>query len=384
MLKKTLEISLVCLNAAICLLTLGAAYGGMVNPEVTSLPAMLTLTLPLWLISTPLLLLLDVFTPWKKLAAIPAVTMFLCAGPAWDYCPLRLSAPSKGTDSVSAEPQRTFTVLTYNTLGFRYYKPSAEPDSLTPQERYRQLAENRFSSRTLSYMLDYRPDVALLQEAPPRGIQVGANINQQQTDSLNMLYPNYTYSESECVISSLPMKPVTLRQPEETGANFAAAEIDVHGTKTLFISVHLQSFQLSEDDKRLYNNLTHVNTKKEISAVRHQLLSKLADAFRARGRQARLLCNQIDSLGYTNVIVGGDFNDVSDCYTIRQLEKLGFRTVFSSFGSGPSPTYHGNRFYFHIDHILYRGEMSATGYKRGNVKLSDHYPVLATFTLPNP
>lgn len=382
MLKKTLKISLVCLNAAICLLTFGAAYGGMVNPDVTSVPAMLTLTLPLWLILTPLLLLLDVFTPWKKMTAIPAITMLLCAAPAWDYSPLRLSTASKGAEAVAQEPNRTFTVLTYNTLGFRYYKLSAEADSLTPQERYRQLTENRFSSRTLSYMLDFRPDVALLQEVPPRGIQVGANINQQQTDSLNMLYPDYVYSESECVISSIPIKPVILRQPEETGANFAAAEIDIHGTKTLFISVHLQSFQLSEDDKRLYNNLTHVNTKKEISAVRHQLLSKLADAFRARGRQAKLLCSQIDSLGYANVIVGGDFNDVSDCYAIRQLEKMGFRTVFSSCGSGPSPTYHSNRFYFHIDHILYRGEMSPVGYQRGNAKLSDHYPVLATFTFP--
>lgn len=384
MLKQTLKISLLLLNAIVALLTLGAAYGGIISPTVTVIPALLTLTLPFWLLVTPVMLVSDLLTPWRRIAVIPAVTMLVCAGPAWDYSPLRRSTAAIGAETAASNPGQTFRVLTYNTFSLSNYLLRNEPEPYTVDQKRELVKNNEVRCATLSYILNFNPTVGLLQETPTRGVNWSRHVyvNQSQTDSLNLLYPYYMHYRGESIISEYPLRRVTLKQPEEEGAWFAAAEITIHDVDILFVSLHLQSIGLTDKDKVLYRNIAHVNTEKELSAVRHQLVGKLAEAFRKRARQADLLCQQLDSLNHPNVVIGGDFNDVSNCYAIRQLEKRGYRTVFSSCGSGPTPTYHGSRFYFHIDHILYRGQMTPVGYERGNEKYSDHYPVLATFILP--
>lgn len=79
------------------------------------------------------------------------------------------------------------------------------------------------------------------------------------------------------------------------------------------------------------------------------------------------------------MIVAGDFNDIPGCYALRELCRDDFRNAFTEAGCGPIVTYHANRFYFHIDHIVYRGNMEAVAYRRGDCEASDHYPVIATF-----
>ena len=55
------------------------------------------------------------------------------------------------------------------------------------------------------------------------------------------------------------------------------------------------------------------------------------------------------------------------------------RDAYTDSAFGPTITYIDSRFYFHIDQILYRGDMRAVGIERGNIKSSDHYPLIATF-----
>ena len=381
--RHILRILLIIANIAVCGLTCLSSFGGLVNPQVSVIPALLTLTLPVWLIAVPMLLAVDLLCV-RKLALIPALTMVICCGEAWEYCPLRLSTADRRAEVEADSTARAFTVLSYNTWGLADYRRRHERDTLTHRQKKPLLESGQLSCHPLSYIFGFHPEVALLQETPVRSINYGCNLNRQQLDSLDTLYPYHLRDFGESIMSELPMRQVMLREPAENGAWFTAAEINIHGTDILFVSLHLQSIGLNDEDKRLYRNLMHVNSEKEISAVRHQLVHKLANAFRLRARQADLLCEQLDSLDHPNVIIGGDFNDVSDCYAIRQLKKRGFRTVFSSCGSGPAPTYHANRFLFHIDHILYRGDMTPVAYRRGNAKLSDHYPILATFTLPEP
>jgi endonuclease/exonuclease/phosphatase (EEP) superfamily protein YafD len=57
----------------------------------------------------------------------------------------------------------------------------------------------------------------------------------------------------------------------------------------------------------------------------------------------------------------------------------GFKDAYRQCGFGPEITYNANKLYFRIDHILYRGDMDAINIRRGKLKSSDHYPLLATF-----
>ena len=155
--------------------------------------------------------------------------------------------------------------------------------------------------------------------------------------------------------------------------------VHIMGHKTLVVSVHFQSIGLNSDDKALFHQLTEGEGARKVKEVKQQLLGKLSLAFRERAKQARLLREQIDSLNVENVIIAGDFNDIPDCYAMRLLAKEDFKSAFATAGCGPTHTYYGNRFFFNIDHILYRGKMHAVGYERQKEGNSDHYPIEVKF-----
>ena len=55
------------------------------------------------------------------------------------------------------------------------------------------------------------------------------------------------------------------------------------------------------------------------------------------------------------------------------------KDAYAENAFGPTITYHGNRFYFRIDQVLYKGDMKAVDIERGDIESSDHYPLLTTF-----
>jgi endonuclease/exonuclease/phosphatase (EEP) superfamily protein YafD len=89
----------------------------------------------------------------------------------------------------------------------------------------------------------------------------------------------------------------------------------------------------------------------------------------------------IKRFGGKNVIVCGDFNDVPGCYTMRQLEGQELKDVYGTIGLGYMNTYFHNRFYFCIDHVMYRGNITPINIRRDKIDLSDHYPLFTTFVV---
>ena len=86
-----------------------AAYGGKIDPETTSVPAILAMTFPAWLILTVTLLIIDLFTrSIKRQAWIPALALVAATGPILDYAPLSFRFSS--TDNKSAD-SKEFTLL---------------------------------------------------------------------------------------------------------------------------------------------------------------------------------------------------------------------------------------------------------------------------------
>ncbi|MDE5650801.1 MAG: hypothetical protein K2I35_07320, partial [Duncaniella sp.] len=69
------------------------------------------------------------------------------------------------------------------------------------------------------------------------------------------------------------------------------------------------------------------------------------------------------------------------CYAIRTIMGDDLRDAYAECAFGPAITYHGNRFYFRIDHILYDGNIEAVKLQLDKVPSSDHYPLFATFLI---
>lgn len=362
-------------NIIIALGTVAAAYGGIVNPETTSIPAILAMTFPLWLILSVIVITTGLCIPRvRKTAIIPAIGVVCCTGPILSYAPMHFSAADINDES--HEP--SFTLLCYNTLALN---DIMRDSTITDTKHLKQAIDNGARNPIASYIISTDADILCLQEF--RGLFQAEPLfyTKEQVDTLKHRYPYYRPFHGEDIMSRFPLEAVNMRQPESPYAWFGAAIADIQGHRTLLVSVHMQSIGLDASDKELFRDLTDgdVEGKSQMKRVKHQLLGKLSYAFKERARQARMLREQIDSIGIENVIVAGDFNDIPDCFALRELCRDDFRSAFASAGCSPEITYHANRFYFHIDHILYRGAMRAVAYHRGECPNSDHYPIMARF-----
>ncbi len=369
--RRAFIIILTIINLLVATMTILASYGGHVNPTDTAIPAIVAMTLPIWLLMLIVMLIIDCFAS-KRLCAIPVLTAIVCWNPIAQFCPIH---PTRNhTDKYPSDS--CFTLLTYNVMGFKDY----ETDTVYPYHAGRELMEQGGRNRTIDFILNQRPDILCLQEGLITSESPSILLTQSQVDSIKARLPFTAATEGECIMTAYDAEPITLRQPDSDYAWFGAAKLNIMGHETLVVSVHLQSIGLDNNDKTLYREITDGEARHKMHAVKQQLLSKLASAFKRRAQQARLLREQIDSLGIENVIVAGDFNDITDCYALRTIGGTDFKNAFREAGCGPEITYHANRFYFHIDHILYRGQMELVSYERIKVPFSDHYPLSAVFT----
>lgn len=354
-------------------MTISSAYGGMVSPAISSIPAILAMTFPLWLLLSILALICCLFFN-RLMALIPGATLIICFGPILSFCPLNFTKSKLS----SQDEARSFTFMSYNVYGlndFREPLPSPHDSTLLYQD-----AMAGRSNPTLSFILKQNADIVCLQEfwwnlKPNHRI-----ISPALLDSVNAQYPYRVIGAGNSIFSKYPLYHITLPKFEDQSAFHLAAIAEILGHRTLIISAHLQSIGLDNSDKALYHELTEgESSRKAISGVRHQLLSKLSIAFRNRAQQAEIIRQQIDSLNVENVIIAGDFNDIQDCYAIRTMSQNDFKSAYTEAGCGPLITYHANRFYFQIDHTLYRGKLKAIDFKCYDFDRSDHYPIETQF-----
>ena len=374
--KRILRITgwTVCLAAAVT--TVCAAYGGVVNPVVTTIPAILSMTFPFWLGLSAALLIAALLARARRMALVPLLGILCSAGPAASYTPVNLFRENVA----ERDSSRVFTLLSYNTANF-----VGVNDGAVPAEKY--LAPGAPRNGIAEYIIESGADIVVAQEFPPMRPNPFLGFTAEMIDTLAAVYPHtqhfppsaYAEGEHRCrIFSKFPMRRVELPPPSGS-AEWSAAMVDIRGMETLVVDVHLQSIGLSRQDKELYRELTEGDGRGKMREVRQTLIGKLSRAMRLRAWQAVRLRQAIDSIGAPNVIVAGDFNDIPGCYALREIAGGDFRNAFNDAANGPMITFHSDRFYFHIDHILYRGAMEAVDLRRGPCAESDHYPLLATF-----
>ena len=357
-----LTLSIVAAAALVC-----TGYAGHISPlQHGGLPAILPLCFPLTMLGAAVLLVLQLVWHWRGVIIV-AAAFLASAGPALQICPLNVhfgerKAP-EGSDVVK--------LLTYNVYNFSTQKE--DPDSLAP-------------NHALDFILETDADIACIQES--LYLSPSCEFTHITTEQLQRLHRQYPYiiissSGSQMCISKYPITPIhiSVTKAEFDDAELTAYRIELPGGKlmTLF-NVHLQSLNLNKDDKALYHKLTEMK-RENMSAVREQLIDKLKFANVERARQVQALMRFIRHYGGPDVVVCGDFNDVATCYTMHTLEDAGFRSMYAELGFGPIITYNSNRFYFGIDHILYRGDFTPLSIEKGTLRASDHYPLVATFAI---
>ncbi len=351
-----------------------SAYAGLLSPqEWHGYNGVMQMTFPIWIAATLVMLVIDIFIH-RTAALLLFIALLCCWCPLFDFCPVNFSKHTLTED----EKLRSFTLLTYNVQN--YIVNEGEPHT-------------EGDNATIDYILDTDADIVCLQE----GRYIPGNSTEIPTKQRERLYSRYPFNfltaESQMVFSKYPIEPLRLEYNGRKGAALVAAyRVNIEGRLITIFNVHLKSIGLTAKDKSFYMGLTDMTeirdsvglTKQKIKDVKSMLMYKLAAANLARTAQVDTLIAGIHSIGGPNVIVCGDFNDVPGCTSLRNLTSIsGLKQVYPEVCCGPTYTFNANRFYFRIDHVLYRGDMKPVDMVRGNIRCSDHYPLLTTFLLEN-
>lgn len=340
-----------------------SAYCGYVDPKESARFAIIGMIFPIALaVNIFILIVWLLFRKWLMVLLEVAI-LAACTSPITVFSPFNIS------DIAINESDSTFKVLTYNVMNFN------------DLDKEKEQGENR----TLRYILDQDADFVVMQEA-------SAKKKMDKLDLISSLIPEvdekYPYRERRLhdlvILSKYPYEVVGEHITSNATNKSIAYKIDMNGRTLFVINVHLESIKLTESDKALYRDITDFNkSSDDINAtmedVKSNLLAKLATAFKNRAVQAEDLKAYINNIGDNNVILCGDFNDTPSSYSYRTIKGDDMRDAYEDCAFGPTITFHTNRFYFRIDQMLYKGDFEAVDIERGDIKSSDHYPLLATF-----
>ena len=354
--KHVVKVILILLNTLWGILLIMGAYSAYCP---TRIGVLIELLFPLTLfVCIAFLFVWLAFNP--RYIWIPAAALILSWGGIARYCPIH--KPSHLDNH-----QPGFTLMTYNTYFFLDYEGAETTQN-----------------RTLTHVLSQNADIVCLQECQDlAGPNPGLKMTQSQIDSIHSRYPYRIPTEPGLnFLSKYPAELLFDTIYSESSA-VAIYRVKIDRQEVTIVNQHMESIGLTQTDKELYQEITaHPNTD-YLDEVKKHLLSKLVKAASTRNRQADITAQKIEETP-GNVIVCGDFNDSPLSYSVRRFRSMGFRNAYNELGLGPGITYHANRFWFRIDHILYKGDMKAQWLTRQRYKSSDHYPLVARFIWEKP
>lgn len=154
------------------------------------------------------------------------------------------------------------------------------------------------------------------------------------------------------------------------------ADIKYQGDTIRVYNAHLQSIRFKPED---YAFVDENKNKEKLDAGVKRIAWRLKKAFEKREEQVKKVVESVATCRHP-VLMCGDFNDPPVSFTYGLLSDY-LEDSFKSCGSGIGNTYNGVFPSFRIDYILHSGDFQADYYRSVNNDLSDHYPVVAGFTL---
>lgn len=346
-------------------ITLMAAFGGRVNPDYLTLPAIMVLALPYLAGLTLITAIAWLATRHLITGATGIVTILLGWSGIGTAFPLSL--PNK-----APENSKTFTLLTFNSL---HLDDIEHPDAP--------------GNRAASFLINCGADIICLQELEDWNDKEEIhNFSPSLRDSLFAVYPYRAGHSGKGdfdlkVLSKYPVKmiPGIAGVSEYDENRFAYFRVDIDGTRIGIFNMHLTSYSLSEDERRVITDIHSSRTAKNSAReFKSKIFPKLQHSFQGRADNVDMLTEVTDNMR-GRLIVCGDFNDVPASWAYRKMRQAGFRDAYAETSFGPTFTYNQHLFLFHLDQIFYRGGLLPLRVSREKIKTSDHYPLMAEFAI---
>ena len=340
-------------SATTSVLLVVVAYSDRINPVDHPLLACLGMMIPFVIIANLIFLVAWLFIRWRR-SWIPLVGLVLSYGAIHTYFPLH------GAGKV---PEGCIKVVSYNVCGYAGNKDNpACFDSI------------------YNYLKSQKADIVCLQEdvCP-------------QKERLDSLFPyndtlHITYNGTCVEILGLHSRfPILRREkidfPSQSNGS-VAYYLKVGQQTVLVINNHLESFHLSPEDRKGYNDVLNGDVDSDNAEMKTRtLVKKVSEGKARRAPQADAVHQYIEKHREYPIIVCGDFNDTPISYTRRTIAQ-GLTDCFVDTGTGTGVSYNQKGFRFRIDYILCSDDFRPFRCViDDNTHASDHYPVIAHLQL---
>lgn len=308
----------------------------------------LGLMFPVFLLADVLFVLFWLIFKWK-LAVFPLVGMLMCAGSVRAYFPLNFP---------TSPPEGSLKILSYNVMAFG-----------------KEYSQDRERNPILNYLLESEADILCLQEANKGLVDkaLGRIMEVYPYHSLELRADNYMLCFSKYPICAIEL----IDYPTVSNYSFAY-QVLVGNDTLLVINNHLESYQLSEEDKADYKSIikNYKHPARNGSEAKFlELVDKLAYHDSIRGFQADSVAAYVERHAGQHIIACGDFNASPISYPHYRLTRQ-LNDAYTRSGNGPGLSYNRSGMYFRLDHILTSPNISAYGAKVDtSIQESDHYPI---------
>ena len=332
-----------------------ACFGGAVSPSITPLGSVVSIGMPILLtLSAIVTVAWFCFGHWM-VGGLGVLTFLLCASPIRMWFPMHSAPkPTEGATKV--------TILTWNILhGTDLSKPDYN------------------GVRTMEEVLKVDADIVCMQEITGRDVD---SMYRKAPATMDSIYARYPYhlglkaSYDLTILSKFPLRHLYFGN----AYSYVLSEfcvVTTPGGNLAIGNIHLPSFALNEKEKTIFTPHGDINQKEHLTS---RIYSKLKYAIPIRADAAARVISGITQMAMPMVICG-DFNDVPASWTYRLFIKAGFKDAYVDTNFFPTFTFYPNGFYFHLDQVMYRGDITPLSVDRINLRTSDHIPLLATFEL---
>ena len=137
-------------------------------------------------------------------------------------------------------------------------------------------------------------------------------------------------------------------------------------------NIHLSSYRLDEEDRDEIDRIKHGDMTEKSKKTLHKFKSTAIK----HQHETDILLKHIANSPYKTIMCG-DFNDTPASYVYQKMKDI-YTDSYVEKGKGLSTTYNGIFPAFRIDYILHHNDFVTDSYKRININISDHYPILVS------
>ncbi len=335
-------------------LLLLSAYSPWIQPVNHPMLSCAGLTFPFFLFINICFLIFWLIFRQYKLACIPLLTLLLCLGQIHTYMPFRFSSPEP--------PEGSIKVISYNVMGTEGLIKGEDGES-----------------NILTYLKESGADIICLQEYNTAEWR-NSHLSQKDIAKALEAYPYRSVRqpggkhELACYSKFPILSSRALKYDSENNGSMEY-ELKIGADTLLLINNHLESNKLNDTDKEMYTDMLKDPRREKVKSGSKLLISKLAEASAIRAPQADTIAREVTASKHRYILVCGDFNDSPISYAHHTLSRL-LDDAFVTSGRGLGISYHANRFYFRIDHILISKNLKAYNCKVDrSIGESDHFPI---------